>query len=148
LLHAQLSFLHPALRSFPTRRSSDLPTFVKLHPGSKLEDLNGFLDTVQDRYLIPWAMSFVPGLTVEAMKAQAKVSGDYMDFNAIALTDIHLYSSDRKGEFSANSDIQNVYIMSFIGFFLIVLASVNFMNLSTAHSLTRAKEVGIRKTLG
>src|SRR5690606_580832 len=50
--------------------------------------------------------------------------------------------------FSANSDIQNVYIMSFIGFFLIVLASVNFMNLSTAHSLTRAKEVGIRKTLG
>lgn len=124
------------------------PTFVKLHPGSKLEDLNGFLDTVQDRYLIPWAMSFVPGLTVEAMKAQAKVSGDYMDFNAIALTDIHLYSSDRKGEFSANSDIQNVYIMSFIGFFLIVLASVNFMNLSTAHSLTRAKEVGIRKTLG
>lgn len=124
------------------------PTFVKLHPGARLEDFQGFLDTVQERYLIPWAMTFVPGLTLEALKAQARESGDYMDFNATALTDIHLHSSDRRGEFSANSDIQNVYIMSFIGFFLIVLASVNFMNLSTAHSLTRAKEVGIRKTLG
>src|SRR5690606_29163555 len=74
--------------------------------------------------------------------------GDFMRFNASALTDIHLYSSNRKGEFNVNSDIQNVYIMSFIGFFLIMLASVNFMNLSTAQSLTRVKEVGIRKTLG
>src|SRR5690606_23226157 len=88
------------------------PTFVKLHPGSKLEDLNGFLDTVQDRYLIPWAMSFDAGLTVEAMKAQANVSGDYMDLNAIALADTHLYSSDRKGQYSADSVIQNVCIMS------------------------------------
>lgn len=71
-----------------------------------------------------------------------------MNFNTTTLTDIHLHSSDREGEFSLNSDIQNVYIMSFIGFFLILMASVNFMNLSTAHSLKRAKEVGIRKTLG
>ena len=124
------------------------PTFVKLHRGARLDDLQGFLDTVQERYLIPWAMTFVPGLTLEALKAQEKESGDFMDFNTTALTDIHLYSSDRRGEFSPNSDIQNVYIISFIGVFLILLASVNFMNLSTAHSLTRAKEVGIRKTLG
>jgi len=49
---------------------------------------------------------------------------------------------------SANGSIQNVYILSFIALFLIILAAVNFMNLSTAHSLKRAKEVGIRKTLG
>ncbi len=41
-----------------------------------------------------------------------------------------------------------MYILSFIAIFLIVLASVNFMNLSTAQSLKRAKEVGVRKTLG
>jgi putative ABC transport system permease protein len=51
-------------------------------------------------------------------------------------------------EISTNSDKQTVYIFSFIALFLIVLASVNFMNLSTAQSLKRAKEVGIRKTLG
>ncbi len=124
------------------------PTFVKLRPGAKPEDLQTFLKTVRDNYLVPWAMTFVPGLTLEAMRAQEKESGDYMRFNAIALTDIHLHSIDREGEFSPNSSIGNVYIMSFIGLFLLVLACVNFMNLSTAHSLTRAKEVGIRKTLG
>lgn len=124
------------------------PTFVKLKPNTTAEDLQAFLDTVKDRYLIPWAMTFVPGLTVENARAADKESGDFMRFNTTALTAIHLYSADREGEFSANSDIQNVYIMSFIGFFLLLLASVNFMNLSTAQSLKRAKEVGIRKTLG
>lgn len=124
------------------------PTFVKLKPNTKLEDLQSFLDTVKERYLIPWAMTFVPGLTIESSRASDKETGNFMRFNTTALTDIHLYSSDREGEFSANSDLQNVYIMSFIGCFLLLLACVNFMNLSTAQSLTRAKEVGIRKTLG
>ncbi|MEQ8364341.1 MAG: ABC transporter permease [Cyclobacteriaceae bacterium] len=124
------------------------PTFVKLKPYTNAEDLQAFLDTVKERYLIPWAMTFVPGLTIESSRAADKESGNFMKFNTTALTDIHLYSSNREGEFSANSDMQNVYIMSFIGFFLLLLASVNFMNLSTAQSLKRAKEVGIRKTLG
>lgn len=124
------------------------PTFVKLKPNTRIEDFQAFLNTVKYRYLIPWAMTFDRGLTVERSKAADEKSGNFMKFNNIALTDIHLYSADRKGEFSPNSDIQNVYIMSVIGFFLILLASVNFMNLSTAHSLKRAKEVGIRKTLG
>lgn len=124
------------------------PTFVKLHKNAREEDLQRFLDTVQERYLIPWAMTFVPGLTLESMRAQQKASGDYMDFNATALAYIRLYAGDKRGDFSANSSVGNVYIMAFIGLFLIVLASVNFMNLSTAHSLTRAREVGVRKTLG
>jgi putative ABC transport system permease protein len=124
------------------------PTFVKLHPTSRVEDLQTFLNTVKESYLIPWAMTFVPGLTIENSRAADTETGNFMNFNATALTDIHLYSSDREGEFSTNSDIQNVYILSVIGLFLILLASVNFMNLSTAHSLKRAKEVGIRKTLG
>ena len=124
------------------------PTFVKLRPGAQGKDLDYFLGTVRDNYLIPWAMTFVPGLTLENARAHDRETGNYMRFNSIPLTDIHLYSIDREGEFSSNSDIENVYIMSVIGLFLIVLASVNFMNLSTAHSITRAKEVGIRKTLG
>jgi len=124
------------------------PTFVKLHPAASPKDFQSFLDTVKDRYLIPWAMTFVPGLTVESARESEKTTGNYMKFNTTALTDIHLYSKDRDGEFSINGDIQNVYIMSIIGSFLILLASVNFMNLSTAQSLRRAKEVGIRKTLG
>lgn len=124
------------------------PTFVKLYKDARPEDLQRFLDMVEEKYLIPWAMTFVPGLTLEGMKAQAEKSGDFMRFNSTALTDIHLYSRERRGEFSPNSDIQNVYVMSCVGFFLVLLAAVNFINLSTAHSLSRAKEVGIRKTLG
>ncbi|MEQ8303057.1 MAG: ABC transporter permease [Cyclobacteriaceae bacterium] len=124
------------------------PTFVKIKTNTSVKDLQAFLDTVKDKYLIPWAMTFVPGLTVESAKAAEKASGNFMRFNTTALTDIHLYSANRRGEFSPNGDIQNVYIMSVIGLILLVLAAVNFMNLSTAYSLTRAKEVGIRKTLG
>jgi putative ABC transport system permease protein len=126
----------------------NFPTFVKINQNSKHEDLQVFLDGVKDRYLIPWAMTFVPGLTVESARASEEESGNFMRFNTTLLTDIHLYSADRRGEFSPNSDIQNVYIMSLIGFVLLLLATVNFMNLSTANSLKRAKEVGIRKTLG
>lgn len=124
------------------------PTFVKLRQDARGQDLDRFLATVRDKYLIPWAMTFVPGLTLENARATDRETGDYMRFTSMPLTDIHLHSIDREGEFSPNSDIENVYIMAVIGLFLIVLASVNFMNLSTAHSLTRAKEVGIRKTLG
>lgn len=124
------------------------PTFVKLVPGTDPETLQAFLSTVKDNYLIPWAMTFIPGLTVENSRENEKETGNFMRFGAIALTDIHLHSPNIEGEFNANSDIQNVYILSFIGLFLVVLASVNFMNLSTARSLKRAKEVGIRKTLG
>ncbi|MCE7993403.1 MAG: FtsX-like permease family protein [Roseivirga sp.] len=124
------------------------PTFVKLVPGADPETLHTFLSGVKDNYLIPWAMTFIPGLTVESSRQDEKETGNYMRFGAIAMTDIHLHSPNIEGELNANSDIQNVYILSFIGLFLILLASVNFMNLSTARSMKRAKEVGIRKTLG
>jgi putative ABC transport system permease protein len=128
--------------------SWNFPTFVKLQKGTDVADFQAFLNTVKESYLIPWAMTFIPGMTIESARASDESTGNFMKFNTTALTDIHLYSSNRRGEFSPNSDIQNVYILSFIGFFLILLAVVNFMNLSTAHSLKRAKEVGIRKTLG
>lgn len=124
------------------------PTFVKLNEGASEEDLQAFLGTIKDSYLIPWAMQFVPGLTVESYKESEKKTGDFMRFSSLPLTDIHLHSPNISGEFNINSDIENVYILTFIGIFLVVLASVNFMNLSTAYSLNRAKEVGIKKSLG
>ena len=60
---------------------------------------------------------------------------------------IHLYSRCTGG-FKAKSDIAYVYLLSAIAFFILLLGCINFMNLATARSLTRAKEVGIRKTLG
>jgi len=118
-------------------------TFIKLVPTTRVEDFQVPLESILEKYLLPWAQQVFPGITMESFAA----AGNYYRYHTMPLTDIHLYSS-RQSEMSANSSIQNVYILSFIALFLIVLASVNFMNLSTAHSLKRAKEVGIRKTLG
>ena len=63
------------------------------------------------------------------------------------LTDIHLHS-DKSYEIEANGNINYVYIFSVIAIFILLIACVNFMNLSTARSANRAKEVGIRKVAG
>jgi len=59
----------------------------------------------------------------------------------------HLYSDFKNGE-SIGGRIQYVWLFGTIGFFVLLLACINFMNLSTARSEKRAKEVGIRKTIG
>ncbi len=65
------------------------------------------------------------------------------------LADIHLHSKDVLFETNANkSDVLNVYVLSVIAILIILLAAVNFMNLVTAKSAGRAKEVGIRKVIG
>lgn len=63
------------------------------------------------------------------------------------LTDIHLYShTDYEAE--PNGDISRVYIFSSIALFILLIACINYMNLSTARSAIRAKEIGIRKVIG
>ncbi len=63
------------------------------------------------------------------------------------LTDIHL-KSNLEGELGPNSDESYIYIFSAVALFILLIACINFMNLSTARSETRAKEVGIRKAVG
>ncbi len=67
------------------------------------------------------------------------------------LTDIHLHSKgirDNKIENQNRGDIQMVYIFGGIALFILIIAIINFINLSTANAATRAKEVGVRKTIG
>ncbi|HEY4205779.1 MAG TPA: ABC transporter permease [Puia sp.] len=63
------------------------------------------------------------------------------------LTDIHL-TSHLDEELEENGDIKRVYIFSAIALFILLIACINYMNLSTARSALRAKEIGIRKTSG
>ncbi len=123
--------------------SNNYFTFIKLLPKTDVKDIQAPLQGMLEKYMLPWAQKYFPGMSKESFEA----AGNYLHYHTMPLTDIHLYSN-KDSEFSANGSIQNVYILSFIGLFLIILASVNFMNLSTAHSLKRAKEVGVRKTLG
>ena len=63
------------------------------------------------------------------------------------LADIHLHSH-LDDEFEENGDIKRVYIFSAIALFILLIACINYMNLSTARSVLRAKEIGIRKVIG
>lgn len=67
--------------------------------------------------------------------------------NLWPLTDIHLHSH-LDSEIEANGNIEFVYIYSAIAFFILLIACINFMNLSTARSAKRAVEVGLRKVVG
>ncbi len=63
------------------------------------------------------------------------------------LTEVYLTTGIGGGQF-VNSDRKYIYIFSATAFFVLLIACINFMNLSTARSLTRAKEVGLRKVIG
>jgi putative ABC transport system permease protein len=63
------------------------------------------------------------------------------------LTDIHL-KSHLNSEWEPNGDIKNVYLFTLIALFILLIACINFMNLSTARSSNRAHEIGMRKVLG
>jgi putative ABC transport system permease protein len=76
-----------------------------------------------------------------------KKGGKY-ELHLQPIADVHLYSDNIGNDFFPQSDIKYVYIFSAIALFIILLACVNFMNLATAQSAKRAKEVGIRKVLG
>jgi putative ABC transport system permease protein len=73
--------------------------------------------------------------------------GDYWEYFLQPLTEIHL-TSDLHGEFEANGNAAYVSIFSIIAVFILLIASFNYMNLSTAKSASRAREVGIRKVIG
>lgn len=79
--------------------------------------------------------------------AEAQKSVNTFVFFLEPLTHIHLYSNT-KYELEANGDIQYIYIFSALAIFILLLACVNFTNLSTAASAKRAREVGIRKVIG
>ena len=79
--------------------------------------------------------------------AEAQKSVNTFQFFLQPLTDIHLHSAT-KYEFEPNGDVHYIYIFSALALFIMLLACINFTNLSTASSAKRSKEIGIRKVLG
>ena len=108
-----------------------LYTYLMLREGYAPEDLENELPGFLDRYL---------GELLSSVGIEAR---PYLQ----PITDIHLHSN-LEAEIEANSNITYVYIFSSLAGFILLIACVNFINLSTARSARRAQEVGIRKVLG
>lgn len=91
-----------------------------------------------------------PAFIDKRMSGKEYIGRQPSKFTSLALqklTDIHLYShTDYEAE--PNGDISRIYIFAAIAFFILLIACINYMNLSTARSTLRAKEIGIRKVSG
>jgi putative ABC transport system permease protein len=73
--------------------------------------------------------------------------GNALKYIIQPLSDVHLHS-DMLDEIEKNGNIQYIYLFASIAAFITLIACINFMNLTTAHSATRAKEVAVRKAVG
>jgi len=117
-------------------------SYIVLSEGTAPEELSSKFTEVLRKYIGPLIQQFT-GMTFEQfVESDIKYS-----YRLQPLTDIHLHSN-LEGELEPGSDIRYVRIFGIIALFILLIACINFMNLSTARSAKRAREVGIRKTVG
>lgn len=123
--------------------SHNFHTYVVLKEGTDYKKFNENFPVVIEKHILPQIAQFIK---IESI-AEFESKGNRLEYSLFPLIDIHLKSS-RGTELAANGNIQYVYIFSAVALFILILACINFMNLTTARSSGRAKEVGIRKVLG
>jgi len=122
--------------------NNSLYTYFKLQLGTTLTSAEEKFIPLVEKYIGPELEKFM-GTTLQQMKQAGGAYGYY----ATNIKDIHLHSTSQ-GDLEPAGNIMYVYFFSGIGLFIIIIACINFMNLSTARSAGRAKEVGLRKALG
>jgi len=109
---------------------ADMYTFVQLRAGVNPKIVEAKLSSIINKY-----------------KPQLKESHETEILALQPLKDIHLYS-DLAEEPETNGNANIVFFINLIGIFVLIIAWINYVNLSTARALTRAKEVGVRKVIG
>lgn len=123
--------------------SHNFQTYILLKEGTDYKAFEKNFAQVIEKYILPQAKQFMQINSMDDFKK----AGNNLSYSLMPLTSIHLHS-DRFPELGTNGNIQYVYIFSIAAIFILLIACINFMNLSTARSSNRAKEVGIRKVLG
>ena len=123
--------------------SHNFHTYIVLKEGTDYKKFNKNFKEIIAKYSVPQIAQYTEIKTIEEIQA----SGNKLEYSLIPIRNIHLHSS-RSVELSPNGSIQYVYIFSAVALFILLIACTNFMNLTTARSSGRAKEVGIRKVLG
>lgn len=117
-------------------------TYVLLKPGTDIKKIESRLPAMVEKYMGPQIQTQM-GLSLE----QFRTKGNQLGFALQRLTDIHL-NSNTSNEFEPGGNRSYVYIFSGVAIFMLIVACINFINLSTAGASRRAKEVGVRKVAG
>jgi len=144
--HFHYDFL-ASLSTYPDSRSpfwvsNNYYTYFVLREGTSEEIFAAKLNELVKKYVGPQIQA-AAGISLE----QFYESGGAYSYFMQSVTDIHL-RSHLEFEVESNGDISYVYIFSIIALGILLVACINFVNLATARSSSRAREVGVRKTLG
>ncbi|HXB29047.1 MAG TPA: ABC transporter permease [Puia sp.] len=139
--------LFASMASFPQSRefswmTSEYYTYLVLPKGYDYKKLEAKLPADVEKYMGSQLQKAM-GMTYAQFRQKGNELGLYLQ----PLMDIHLHS-DLNLELGPVGDIRYVYIFSIVAIFMLLIACINFMNLSTAGASKRAREVGIRKVLG
>lgn len=122
--------------------SQNFQTYFRLVEGASVTALEAKFPDMVEKYIGPELQRFM-GASMDDFREAGNNIGYYMT----PVTDIHLHSQI-EAQLGPAGDVKYVYIFSAVAAFILIIACVNFMNLSTARSANRAKEVGIRKVMG
>lgn len=117
-------------------------TYILTRPGISEKDIDKLLSQIEVKYVAPQLQQMGQG-----SKDAITASDNFFRFHAMPLSKIHLYSNIT-AEFEPNGNIQTVWIFIIVAILILVMACINFMNLSTAFSSRRSLEIGVRKVLG
>ncbi len=121
---------------------NSIQTYVKVNPATSIAEINDKLEDVVEKYV---GKELEQGLGIKF--DEFREQGGIYSYYIYPIADSHL-KAGLPDDIEPGGDITYVYIFSGVGLFILLLACINFMNLSTARSAGRAKEVGLRKTLG
>ena len=133
---------YPAIIRSHTWSNIGYYTYVVLRPGANPKGVEDLFPALTEKYVAPESAHDM-GISL----AEAKKGLNNWHFYLIPLTDIHL-RSHTKYELEPGGDAQYIYIFAALAVFILLLACVNFTNLSTASANRRSREIGIRKVLG
>lgn len=117
-------------------------TYLLLNEKANADQMQLKLNSLVEKY----AMNNIEKQFAQSYK-DFKAAGNGYNYMLQPVTGIHLNSA-MEGELEPNGSLKAVYIFSIVALFILLIAGINFINLSTAKSAERAKEVGIRKTFG
>jgi putative ABC transport system permease protein len=140
--HFHFHFLRARGKDNDSWLSNNTYNYILLKPGVSQAQMQSYVNATTDKYI---GKDLEQQLHSSLKDLQSK--GSHFIYHLMPVTDIHL-QSNKSYEIEANGNITYVYIFSVIAIFILLIACVNFMNLSTARSANRAKEVGIRKVAG
>jgi putative ABC transport system permease protein len=113
-------------------RWNQFHSYVELKPGADASAVEAKLKPFAERHA--WPIT--------------KQMNTYYIPHLMPVTDVHLYASDHAWDIAIRGNAQTVYILSAAAIFILLIAILNFINLSTARAVARVKEVGVRKVLG